>query len=176
MRPRLMPMMACCCCCPSLARKWLRPPLLNPMRLTSACAEVIRNIRGRGFPDCGNGVTVPSSRNPKPSAASPSTAFASLSSPAARPTGLENERPIASTGIEGSGPRQVSTRYWLSGCIRPMSPIVCTTMSWAVSGLSLNKSGRKTEYIPAIRRLLQMRGIATVRVAVVPGAPHQYAP
>ena len=168
--------MVCWCCCPSLARKRLRPSLLNPIRFISACAEVSRNMRGRGFPDCGNGVTVPSSRNPKPSAASPSTAFASLSSPAARPTGLGNERPIASTGIEGSGPRQASTTYWLSGCMRPMSPMVFTTMSWAVSGLSLNNSGRTSEYIPAIRRLLRVPDVATVRAAVGPGAPHQYAP
>ena len=45
-----------------------------------------RKRRGLGLPGCGRGVTVPSSTNPKPSAAQPRMATPSLSKPAPRPT------------------------------------------------------------------------------------------
>lgn len=50
-------------------------------------------ILGFGFPSCGNGVTVPTSKNPMPVRNKPEGASAFLSNPAAIPIGFENSRP-----------------------------------------------------------------------------------
>ncbi len=59
-----------------------------------------RNKRGFRLPDCGLGVTVPTSINPKPSAASASMYSPFLSKPAAKPIELGNFKPITSLGDE----------------------------------------------------------------------------
>ena len=51
------------------------------------------NSLGFGFPDCARGVTVPISTKPKPKVSSPSKISASLSKPAANPTGLSKFKP-----------------------------------------------------------------------------------
>ena len=51
------------------------------------------NNLGFGFPIWGNGVTVPISTKPKPKEPSSSNKVASLSKPAASPTGLGNFKP-----------------------------------------------------------------------------------
>ena len=50
-----------------LEKTLLKPELLNPNLLISAWSSSKRNILGFGFPYCFNGVTVPTSTNPKPS-------------------------------------------------------------------------------------------------------------
>ena len=62
--------------------RWLRkalPRLGKPSRLINEVCRGRRKIRGRGFPGCGCGVTVPNSTCPKPRAASPRQPMASLS-------------------------------------------------------------------------------------------------
>src|SRR5579872_1691328 len=78
------------------------PSLLNPIRLISARSAGNRNIRGRGFPGWARAVTVPTSTNPKPRAPSPDVARASLSNPAASPSGPGNSSPSACTRSTGS--------------------------------------------------------------------------
>ena len=48
---------------------------------------------GFGFPSCARGVTVPISTKPKPKVFNPSKISASLSKPAANPTGLSKFKP-----------------------------------------------------------------------------------
>src|SRR5690242_19330267 len=100
-----------------------------------ARASGSRKRRGVGLPGCGRGVTPPSSMKPKPSAASASTFCASLSSPAASPTGLGKSRPMTRTGASRIGPekkRAASASRRVSSC--------------AVSGSSEKRSGRASEY------------------------------
>ena len=87
---------------PSRAAAAAAPALLKPILLTSARSAVSRNIRGLGFPGCARAVTVPTSTNPNPSAASPRVPRASLSNPAARPSGPGNSSPSARTRSTGS--------------------------------------------------------------------------
>src|SRR5262249_2004065 len=62
---------------PSFARAARRastaaaPSLLKPSRLITPSSRLSRKTRGRGVPDCGKGVTVPTSTKPKPSLSSP---------------------------------------------------------------------------------------------------------
>ena len=60
--------------------------------LTTALSWASLNTRGRGFPICGCGVTLPISTKPKPILNRPGMASACLSNPAAIPMGLENSR------------------------------------------------------------------------------------
>ena len=78
------------------------PGLGKPIRLSSARSRSTRKTRGGGLPGCGWAVTVPTSTKPKPSRPSPSKQLASLSSPAATPSGLGKLRPSASTRSTGS--------------------------------------------------------------------------
>ena len=65
--------------------------LLNPILLIIPESSVNLNNLGLGFPSCAFGVKVPISINPNPKQESSSINFkASLSNPAAKPTGLEN--------------------------------------------------------------------------------------
>ena len=73
------------------------PSLLKPSRFTMAWSATSRCRRGRALPGCGTAVTVPTSTNPKPSAANASAARAFLSNPAARPSGLGKSQPSART-------------------------------------------------------------------------------
>src|SRR3569833_1435423 len=84
------------------------PWLMNPIRMLSARSLGRRNSRGRGLPGCARAVTVPISTKPKPNAPSASYASASLSNPAARPSGLGRSSPSARTRRAGS--RGPSTR------------------------------------------------------------------
>ena len=79
------------------------PWLLKPIRLISALCSFSLNSLGFGLPGCGFGVTVPTSTKPKPTLASPSTAWASLSKPAARPMGLASSRPKNATFLPSKG-------------------------------------------------------------------------
>ena len=82
-----------------------RPSLLKPMRLITAPSAVRRKRRGRGFPACGRGVTLPHSTKPKPAASMASGTSAFLSKPAARPTQALKLRPQSSTArFAGAGP------------------------------------------------------------------------
>src|SRR3954468_6648388 len=94
-----------------------------------------RQRRGLGLPGCGRGVTPPSSTKPKPRAASPSTCWACLSSPAARPTGFGKSRPITRTGAWGIGLEKKA-----AACARRR------VSSCAVSGSSEKRNGRASEY------------------------------
>ena len=67
------------------------------MRFSRARSPGTRARIGAGFAFCGRGVSVPTSTKPKPSAPRPSKCSASLSSPAATPSGDGNLRPKAST-------------------------------------------------------------------------------
>jgi hypothetical protein len=66
------------------------------MRLIKPLSSGKRNNRGLSLPGCGLGVSVPISIKPKPKAESSSNSIASLSKPAARPTGLGNLIPKTS--------------------------------------------------------------------------------
>jgi hypothetical protein len=106
------------------------------MRLMSALASVMRNMRGFGLPGCGNGVTVPISTKPKPSDATPSRKAPSLSRPAARPTALGKRMPMTLRGVPlGFGFRRdrpsVAARFK-----------ECIVNSWAFSGCIEKSSGR----------------------------------
>ena len=94
----------------------IAPALLNPILLTSARSAASRNIRGLGFPGCARAVTVPTSTNPNPSAASPRVPRASLSNPAASPSGPGNSSPSARTRSTGSrGPSHRSSSHAAPG-------------------------------------------------------------
>ena len=80
------------------------PPLLNPIRLMTAASSTSRNRRGLRLPACAKGVIDPTSVKPKPSPSSASGTSASLSNPAATPTGLGKESPANFTA---SGPSAV---------------------------------------------------------------------
>ncbi|CAM4523932.1 hypothetical protein COEX109129_40390 [Corallococcus exiguus] len=86
------------------------PWLLKPMRLMTARCSGRRNKRGFGLPGWGFGVTVPISTAEKPQANSPSTASASLSSPAASATGWANFSPASSTDRSMGARRSVCSR------------------------------------------------------------------
>src|SRR6185436_12422129 len=62
------------------------------MRLISALSFGNRKSLGLSLPACGNGVTVPISTKPKPSASNSLKYLAFLSKPAPRPTGFLNFR------------------------------------------------------------------------------------
>lgn len=68
------------------------PGLLKPVRDTKAWSCGRRKMRGEGFPATFSGVTVPTSRNPKPKSLNSSKQLASLSKPADSPTRLPNVR------------------------------------------------------------------------------------
>ena len=90
------------------------PWLLKPIRLISARSRGRRNIRGFGLPGCGCAVTVPTSTNANPSMPSASGPRASLSNPAARPSGPGRSRPNAwtrSTGSAGVSQRRSSHEH-----------------------------------------------------------------
>src|SRR5579863_6095951 len=82
----------------------------KPIRFSSARSPVTRARIGGGFEPCARGVRVPTSTKPKPSAPRPSKCSASLSSPAATPSGEGKLRPSALTRISSS-----------STCVRPRS-------------------------------------------------------
>jgi hypothetical protein len=77
------------------------PSLLNPMRLIKPLSSGKRNKRGLSFPGWALGVSVPISIKPKPNAESSSNIFASLSKPAASPTGFGNFIPKTSRSSFG---------------------------------------------------------------------------
>src|SRR6185312_10319908 len=109
------------------------PPLLKPRRLTSAASSPRRNRRGRGLPGCGRGVTVPISTKPKPKRSIASGTSASLSKPAASPTGFGNSRPqslMARLGASGADRR---------GATPKRNAAIVTRC--AVSGGSVRSSG-----------------------------------
>ena len=92
---------------PSRAAAAAAPALLNPIRLTSARSAVSRNIRGGGFPGWARAVTVPTSTNPNPNAASPRVPRASLSKPGRqpeRPGKLQPQRPHPQHRVTGRQP------------------------------------------------------------------------
>lgn len=61
------------------------PQLLKPVREINDSSSTNLKIRGEGFPDWLSGVTVPTSRKPKPKSANSSKASAFLSNPADSP-------------------------------------------------------------------------------------------
>ncbi len=63
------------------------------MRLINPSSSVMRNKRGLGLPICGFGVSVPISINPNPKLANSLNHRASLSNPAAKPTGFLKVNP-----------------------------------------------------------------------------------
>ena len=69
------------------------PSLLNPILLIIASSFIKRNILFFGFPSCGNGVNVPISIKPKPKFVNSLYNLASLSKPAANPTGFVKFNP-----------------------------------------------------------------------------------
>ena len=74
----------------------------NDMRLMTALSSESRNNRGFGLPDCGLGVSVPTSTKPNPRLSICSNTSASLSKPAAKPTGLRKSSPatrVSSVGV-----------------------------------------------------------------------------
>jgi len=99
-----------------------------------------RNIRGRGLPACGRGVTVPASMKPKPNRINGAIATASLSKPAARPIGLAKSRPnarVASTGSSGVRSRPARSNR------RAHNAMLCD-----VSGSTRRSKDTPTELIP----------------------------
>ena len=78
------------------------PSLLKPIRFTTARSAGSRNSRGRGLPGCGSPVTVPTSTNANPSAASASMPTAFLSKPAASPSGPGKSSPITCSGADAA--------------------------------------------------------------------------
>src|SRR4051812_13069273 len=86
------------------------PSLLKPSRFTSARSSGSRNRRGRGFPACGFGVTVPTSTNAKPWRSSAAKASAFLSKPAASPSGCGRARPASRQRRRGGGGQGCSRR------------------------------------------------------------------
>ena len=72
------------------------PPLLNPIRLIMALSSFKRNNRFLGLPSCPFGVRVPISIKPNPKSDSSRYNLASLSKPAAKPTGFLNFKPKTS--------------------------------------------------------------------------------
>ena len=81
-----------------------------------------RNTRGEGLPSCGTGVTVPISAKPQPSCRMASGTRASLSKPAAIPTGLGNVKPAnvtpsaASSGADAAGNTPSSSDFNVISC------------------------------------------------------------
>ena len=63
------------------------PLLLKPILLTKASSSKSLNKRGLGLPNCGSGVIVPTSTNPKPKERVALNTSAFLSKPAANPMG-----------------------------------------------------------------------------------------
>src|SRR3954468_8514606 len=122
------------------ARRTLRmnastPTLLKPKRLMIAWRLSRRKRRGRALPGCGRGVTVPTSRKPKPSAPKASMCSAFLSSPAARPMGFANSMPIARTGARMTGGEKSAA-----------TPAVRSASWWAFSASSEKRKGRASPY------------------------------
>ncbi len=72
------------------------PPLLNPILLIIAWSFFKRNNLFLGLPSWPLGVNVPISIKPKPKLESSLYNFASLSKPAAKPTGFLNFNPKTS--------------------------------------------------------------------------------
>src|SRR5690349_17841648 len=126
------------------------PPLLKPMRFTSARSSMSRKRRGRSLPGCATAVIVPISTWPNPSWPRPRTARPSLSKPAATPNGDGNVRPSASTSSERSGRVNSSTS-------RPKPRVGSARMTrnarwWASSGSMREKTREKrSRYMPGLR-------------------------
>ena len=76
------------------------PELLKPNLLISASSSSNRNTLGFSFPNCLRGVTVPTSTNPNPKLKMELYTSASLSKPAAIPTGLGIFFPKISISID----------------------------------------------------------------------------
>src|SRR5579859_1367565 len=87
---------------PSRSAITAAPALGNPRRLTSAWSAGRRKRFGAGLAACGRAVTVPISRCANPRAARARGRRASLSNPAASPSGWANSRPIARTTSRSS--------------------------------------------------------------------------
>ena len=85
----------------SLVRAGPCPSELKPYLLITAPCSRSLNTLGFGFPGCGFGVTLPISTKPKPMDSSAGNALASLSNPAAKPSGLVKRKPQASTARDG---------------------------------------------------------------------------
>ena len=118
------------------------PWLLKPMRLIRLWSATRRNRRGEGLPGCGSGVTVPISTNENPKAPSASNASASLSKPAAMPTGVGNLIPKTVRDSPAGRRRNIHAR------IRSPKGSACTRRNKAKvkpcarSGEKRNSSGR----------------------------------
>ena len=120
------------------------PALLKPIRFTTARSAGSRNIRGRGLPGCARAVTVPTSTNAKPSAPSASAPRASLSNPAASPSGPGRSRPSARTRRTGSrGASQRRSNQATPGSV-PAARISQNPAACAVSAGSRRSSTRYT--------------------------------
>ena len=117
------------------------PPLLKPMRLISASSWGRRNRRGWGLPSCPFGVSVPISINPKPSKAISSMRSASLSNPAAKPTGLVNFNPNTSRARRGSSSRNAAPRTCFSNGRLNVQRISEKVKWWAASGCCKKRKG-----------------------------------
>src|SRR5258706_13732801 len=126
------------------------PSLLKPRRLMIASCSITRNMRGLGLPGCGRGVTVPTSRKPKPSAARASRYSPFLSRPAASPTGLGKSIPM--TRRDGAWGAPTAS----SAAPGPSAESDFSVRSWASSGSSLKRAERAREYSirlgPGLRR------------------------
>ena len=72
------------------------PLLLKPSLLITACSLNRRKTLGLGLPICGRGVTVPTSKKPKPNSPKQSIKSPFLSSPAAVPSLFLNISPCNS--------------------------------------------------------------------------------
>ena len=69
------------------------PSLLKPILFINPLSLGNLNIRGFGLPGCATGVRVPTSIKPNPKWLNSLNSFASLSKPAAKPTGLGKSIP-----------------------------------------------------------------------------------
>lgn len=94
------------------ARTRSTPTPGNPSRFMSPESSMSRNMRGRGLPGCGSGVTVPASTNPHPIAANAPGAWASLS----RPAGQSNR--VREPQSESS-----DRKAWVADCERPLQKL-----------------------------------------------------
>lgn len=80
--------------------KFVFKQIENTNLLIMASSSDNLKILGFDFPSCGNGVTVPISKNPTPVQNNPEGASTFLSNPAAIPIGFENSRPNTSVFYE----------------------------------------------------------------------------
>ena len=90
----------------SRGKRRLLPLVVEAEPVDDGAVVVERNMRGLRLPLCARGVSVPTSTKPKPMARSSRGTRASLSKPAAMPTGLGKSRP-----------EQVWAKRWSSGAV-----------------------------------------------------------